>query len=186
MNFDSLQHVQIATIRRQSEASRYARGFQAPLRSAFRVWLPSWRFSPVATGPTLFHVGSARGIRPSELSPPPGWRHVSAPPHPRAVPSVGSHAARGGGPARQTAASGLSPPDRSPSRRGGRLTRRAAGMLPWAFLFQGDRVQSRAGRPLPPLTRFAHGPRPNRLPAPQSLSNPHLATTGRAASAVRP
>jgi len=39
------------------------------LGSAFRVWLPSWRFSPFEAWPILFQVGSARGIRPSKLSP---------------------------------------------------------------------------------------------------------------------
>jgi hypothetical protein len=35
-----------------------------PLRSAFRVWLPSWRFAPLTAWPGLFHPDSARGIRP--------------------------------------------------------------------------------------------------------------------------
>jgi hypothetical protein len=41
-----------------------------PLRSAFRVWLPSWRLTPSEPWPVLFHTGGARGIHPSELSPP--------------------------------------------------------------------------------------------------------------------
>jgi hypothetical protein len=41
-----------------------------PLRSACRVWLPSGRFTPSEPLPVLFHTGGARGIYPSELSPP--------------------------------------------------------------------------------------------------------------------
>jgi hypothetical protein len=37
-------------------------GLPDPLRSAFRVWLPSWRFSPLDTWPALFRAGSAPGI----------------------------------------------------------------------------------------------------------------------------
>jgi hypothetical protein len=44
-------------------------GCTCPLRSAFRVWLPSWRFPPFDPVPVLFHTGSALGIYPSELSP---------------------------------------------------------------------------------------------------------------------
>jgi hypothetical protein len=40
-----------------------------PLRSAFRVWLPSGRLTPSEPVPVLFHTGGARGIRPAELSP---------------------------------------------------------------------------------------------------------------------
>jgi hypothetical protein len=36
------------------------------LRSAFRVWLPSWRFAPFDPWPVLFRTGSALGIHPSE------------------------------------------------------------------------------------------------------------------------
>jgi len=42
---------------------------QRPLRSAYRVWLPSWRFTPSEPVPVLFRTGGALGIRPSELSP---------------------------------------------------------------------------------------------------------------------
>jgi hypothetical protein len=44
-------------------------GFACPLRSAFRVWLPSWRFTPSEPAPVLFRTGGALGIHPSELSP---------------------------------------------------------------------------------------------------------------------
>jgi hypothetical protein len=58
------------------------RGLTRPLRSTFRVWLPSWRFPPLDPAPVLFHTGSARGIHPSELSPPeryPGYYHPDEP-----------------------------------------------------------------------------------------------------------
>jgi hypothetical protein len=60
-------------------------GFSCPLRSACRVWLPSWRLSPFDPWPVLFRTGSARGIRPSELSPPARYPSVSAWKHPRTV-----------------------------------------------------------------------------------------------------
>jgi hypothetical protein len=44
-------------------------GVACPLRSAFRVWLPSWRFPPFEPGPVLFRTGSTPGLYPSELSP---------------------------------------------------------------------------------------------------------------------
>jgi len=62
MGFDSLQHIQ--------HHRSTCRGFADPLRSAFRVWLPSWRLTPCDALPVLFRTGSARGIHPSEVSPP--------------------------------------------------------------------------------------------------------------------
>jgi hypothetical protein len=50
------------------------RGHTRPLRSACRVWLPSWRLAPSEPGPGLFRPGGARGIHPSELSPPERYR----------------------------------------------------------------------------------------------------------------
>jgi hypothetical protein len=45
-------------------------GLASLLRSTFRVsFLPSWRFTPAASGPVLFRTGSAPGIHPSECSP---------------------------------------------------------------------------------------------------------------------
>jgi hypothetical protein len=62
MGFGSLQHIKV---RRST-----FRGLKpCPLRSAFRVWLPSWRLTPAEPVPVLFHTGGAPGIRPSELSP---------------------------------------------------------------------------------------------------------------------
>jgi hypothetical protein len=51
-----------------------------PLRSASRVWLPSWRLTPFDSGPVLFHTGGAPGIHPSE----PAIHQVSGRFHPNA------------------------------------------------------------------------------------------------------
>jgi hypothetical protein len=53
-------------------------GLCLPAGSAFRVCLPSWRFSPRRALPTLFQIGSAHGIHPSELTPRNGRRGISA------------------------------------------------------------------------------------------------------------
>jgi hypothetical protein len=54
----------------EGSAIHFTRAKACPLRSAFRVWLPSGRLAPAKPVPVLFHTGSALGIRPSELSPP--------------------------------------------------------------------------------------------------------------------
>jgi len=43
-------------------------GFACPLRSVFRVWLPSRRVAPGPTLPTVFQAGCAPGLRPSEVT----------------------------------------------------------------------------------------------------------------------
>jgi hypothetical protein len=68
----------------QGSEVHFSRASPGPLRSAFRVWLPSWRLAPSEPVPVLFRTGRALGIRPSELSPlgrfPPRfrdrWTHV--------------------------------------------------------------------------------------------------------------
>jgi len=62
MGFLSLQH---SEARRSTDRERCRR----PLWSAFRVWLPSGRFTPSEPVPVLSHTGGALGIHPSELSP---------------------------------------------------------------------------------------------------------------------
>jgi hypothetical protein len=62
LGFASLQH---SRVRRSTP-----RGRPSPLRSAFRVWLPSWRRTPAEPLPAFFHAGGALGFCPSELSPP--------------------------------------------------------------------------------------------------------------------
>jgi len=53
-------------------------GFCLPTGSAFRVCLPSWRFPPRRTSPTLFQIGSAHGFRPSKHSPSDGRLSIPA------------------------------------------------------------------------------------------------------------
>jgi hypothetical protein len=74
MGFGSLQHLK----NRRSTS----RGLAHPLRSAFRVWLPSWRLTPFDPVPVFFRTGSAPGIHPSEHFPLgryPGCYHPEAP-----------------------------------------------------------------------------------------------------------
>jgi hypothetical protein len=68
-----------------AETRVHTHGLLHPFRSAFRVWSPSWRFPPRGSLPDLFHSGSAPGIRPSKLSPRPGYRRVPTTMAPRAV-----------------------------------------------------------------------------------------------------
>jgi hypothetical protein len=62
MGFRSLQR---SKTRKSTDRGRCRR----PLRSACRVWSPSWRFAPSEPVPVFFRTGGALGIRPSELSP---------------------------------------------------------------------------------------------------------------------
>jgi hypothetical protein len=57
------------TCRRPGSTGREA--CRASLRSAFRVWLPSGRFSPPDAWLSLFHLNSVLGIVLSGASPPP-------------------------------------------------------------------------------------------------------------------
>jgi hypothetical protein len=61
MGFCSLQHI-------RSRRSTFRR-FACLLRSAFRVWLPSWRFTPFESLSVFFHTDGAHGIHPSETFP---------------------------------------------------------------------------------------------------------------------
>jgi len=83
-----------------------AAGFAYPLRSAFRVWLPSWRLTPFGPVPVLFRTGSAPGIHPSEVSPlgkRPGCYHSEGPTY-RCTWQCSRR--RSAGPARQASVSG--------------------------------------------------------------------------------
>jgi hypothetical protein len=51
-------------------------GFGLPLRSVFRVWLPSGRFPPFESVSVLFRTDGALGIHPSELTPPERYPRV--------------------------------------------------------------------------------------------------------------
>jgi hypothetical protein len=83
-----------------------AAGFACPLRSTFRVWLPSWRFTPSEPLPVLFHTGGALGIHPSEINLPKGIRSVSASDPPTYRSPCRCSQRRSDGPARQSAVSG--------------------------------------------------------------------------------
>lgn len=146
-------------------------GVPSPLRSAFRVCLPSSRLSPAESGPALFHAGSARGIRPSERSPSTRSSERFRPIRTH-LPfrTVGKRPARSGGPARQAAASGVRPVPESLAT--GRCLDRRPLEAPLGFSLTGF-ARHRLGRVLPDLlsrasrVRFFAEPR---LPAPQSLN----------------
>ena len=84
-------------------------GFACPLRSTFRVWVPSWRFPPFGPSPALFHAGSATGIRPSEPSPPARYPAVTDRMHPPTVSPSGEPAAEATGRPRWPRFLGLDP-----------------------------------------------------------------------------
>jgi len=147
MGFASLQRLQI----RRSTSP----GLASPVRSAFRVWLPSWRLSPFEPLPALFRADSAPGIYPSELRTsqkvsrtfPPGRTHV-----PFRLP-VYPPPKRPGRPGRPRFL-GFAPSG-SPAPHGMCLASRSAGC---SLGFCPSRVSSRNdGQPFsrPPLTRFA-------------------------------
>jgi len=106
-----------------------AAGFTCPLCSALRVWLPSRRFSPSGPAPALFRTGGAPGIRPAEPSPSARYRRRFRRDEP-ACRCTCRFSNRGrGGPARQAAASGLSPWQKSLAR-DGEISTAAAGCSP--------------------------------------------------------
>jgi hypothetical protein len=76
-------------------------GLPRPPPSAFRVWLPSSRFTPSKPAPAFFRAGSALGIHPSELTPHTRYRAVSGSMDPLTVfPAVASAAEAAGRPGR--------------------------------------------------------------------------------------
>jgi hypothetical protein len=76
-------------------------GLPHPPPSAFRVWLPSARFTPSEPVSVLFHTDGALGIHPSELTPPTRYRVVFDPMNPRTVfPAVATVAGATGRPGR--------------------------------------------------------------------------------------
>jgi len=81
----------------------------SPLRSAFRVCLPSWRFTPFNPVPVFFHTGGARGIHPSELSPRGRYPERYHPDAPTYRFAYRCSRRRSGGPAQQAAVPGLWP-----------------------------------------------------------------------------
>jgi hypothetical protein len=102
MGFWSLQH---SRVRRSTSRGRCRR----PLRSAFRVWLPSGRFTPSEPVPVLFRTGGALGIHPSELSPPGRYRARFRAEAPTYRSTRRCSRRRSDGPAQRAAVSGLLP-----------------------------------------------------------------------------
>jgi hypothetical protein len=103
MSFQSLQHTSGSKV-------HWFAGIASLRRSAFRVWFPSWRFTPFGPQPVLFHTGSAHGIHPLRSYSSQqvsgrfrlGWTHI--PFHPSLFP-----APEGTGPARQASVPGFLP-----------------------------------------------------------------------------
>jgi hypothetical protein len=145
LGFASLQH---SRVRRSTP-----RGLPSPLRSAFRVWLPSWRLTPAEPLPAFFHAGGALGVCPSELSPPERYPPRFRGDEPAYRFSRRLSRRRSDGPAQRAAVSGLRPFRESLATRRG-LTRRPLD-APLGFLLLGSpgRGLVRALAQTPP-TRF--------------------------------
>lgn len=75
------------------------------LCSAFRVWLPSWRFTPLDAWSGLFHPDGVLGIPPTERSPPGRWDEVSL----NAEPACRCH--RESSPVRRSTPAGIAAAD---------------------------------------------------------------------------
>jgi hypothetical protein len=132
------------------------RGSPAPLRSASRVWPPSWRFTPPETWPGLFHPDSVPGILPFGAFP---FRKVAIafpqPPNPRAVNPTRSPASETRRPVRRASASRLWPVRKSLAASLA-INLRTAGCSLGIFPFQGQPPGALDELPLAtPLTRFA-------------------------------
>jgi hypothetical protein len=132
------------------------RGSPAPLRSASRVWPPSWRFTPPETWPGLFHPDSVPGIPPFGAFP---FRKVAIafpqPPNPRAVNSTRSPASETRRPVRRASASRLLPLRKSLAA-SLEINLRTAGCSLGVFPFQGQPPGTLDELPpATPLTRFA-------------------------------
>jgi len=129
-------------------------GFACPLRSAFRVWIPSWRFPPFGTSPALFHAGSAPGICPSELSPFARYPAVTDRKHPPTVSPQVELTAEAANRPPWLRFLGIDPCE-NPSRPGVGLAHRPLD-APLGFALLGFALGS-LGRDFapPPLSRFA-------------------------------
>jgi len=172
MGFRSLQHM------KDQRSTR--RGLAHPLRSAFRVWLPSWRLAPFDPVPVLFRTGSAHGIYPSELSPPERCPVCYHPDEPTYRFTCRCSRRRSVRPAQQASVSGLHP-SRSPLRSDGGLARRSPDApMGLALLgFSGRSLDRDFARS--PLTRFAD-PATNR----QARRRPRVSIGSRSASSAAP
>jgi hypothetical protein len=172
MSFRSLQHTSGSKV-------HLIAGIAYPLRSAFRVWFPSWRFTPFGPQPVLFHTGSAHGIPPLRSCTSRqvsgrfrlGWTHI--PFHPSLFP-----APEGTGPARQASVPGFRPCREFRPDAGGFSTAtdgHSLGVRP-SRVFRENLDRDFARSPLPRFcsNATASGP-PN--PAPQSIDQLSLRST---------
>jgi hypothetical protein len=113
-------------------------GLPRPLSSTFRVWLPSWWFSPPTPAPALFHAGSAHGILPFGAFPSrKASPHFPAETDLHAVPPVVAPSGDPSGRTNGPRLPGLQPSE-SPSSRAMQLTSHRERMLPWAFPLSGQ------------------------------------------------
>jgi len=132
------------------------RGFQIPLRSAFRVWLPSWRVTPSEPVSGLFRPDSAHGIHPSERSPLERYPNVSARKHPHAVFPAGTAVAETTTRSGRPRLLGFDPSE-SPARPSNVFNALSRRMLPWVSALPGHTCESLGRDPSRlPLTRFAN------------------------------
>jgi hypothetical protein len=148
--------------------------FTCPLRSAFRVWLPSWRLTPFDAGPVLFHTGSAPGIHPSE----PTFHQVSGRFRPNAPTYRSSHRCSRS-PKRRAGPTGCGSwvstlteiPVQTEAGFSSPATGRSLGFRPFRVLREDlDRDFARS-----PLTQLAeHPPYGQRQALPQSIDQPSL------------
>jgi hypothetical protein len=149
MGFCSLQHMPATGV-------HLPRGSPAPLRSASRVWLPSWRFTPPETWPGLFHPDSVPGIPPFGAFPSRKVALVFPPaPNPLAVNPARSPASEAHRPVRRASTSRLWPLRESLAAPR-EINPQTAGCSLGIFPFQGHPPSASDGLPpAAPLTCFA-------------------------------
>jgi hypothetical protein len=162
---------------RQGSKVHLPRASAHPLRSAFRVWLPSWRFAPFGPVPVLFHTGSAHGIHPSEVSPLRRSPTCYQPEWPTYRSTWRCSRRRSAGPAQQASVPG-SWPSRESLASGRGFSPPSAGA---SLGFHPSRVPGRKPRPsLHPVSSHAlceRGSYPPPPPAPQSINQPSFGLT---------
>jgi hypothetical protein len=167
MGFCSLQH---SRDRRSTCGGRC----QRPLRSAYRVWSPSGRFTPSEPVPVLFHTGGALGIHPAELSPLGRYPRRFRAEEPTYRLTRRCSRRRSAGPAQRAAVSGLLPCRESLAAKRG-FSALAAGC---SLGFRPSRVCRRKPHPgfRPDSSHALREIRPcdRTPPAPRSLCQPSL------------
>jgi len=161
MDFASLQHMPAKRI-------HLPQAVPDPLRSASRVWLPSWRFPPRFAWPGISQPGSAHGISPFEAFPAHRVaRHFRAAPHlPAVTRRIHAPYTRHG-----TSTAGLDFQALPPASVPGSPTRyspAANWMLPWVSRPPGFSIAERAERLSPPGSPHALLRR-QAAPAPQGI-----------------